>query len=117
MSEKLSLIFVNRSERSGDLSLYLMPPDQTPAKTVVATQSKPVHPRTTIMLTWSQGSRDEGSSTVCWLMFDSDTLQIDFAPGNDSMTAVLDENDQWTIGPTSQIGEIANDHNRNSRRM
>ena len=115
MSETLSLIFVNHSGRSGDLSLYLMPPHQTPSKTVLATQSKLVYSRTTIMLTWSRGSREDGASSVCWLTFNSDTLQIDFAPGITSMTAVLDDNDQWTVGPTSQIAEIVNDHDGDRR--
>lgn len=115
MSEKLSLIFVNRSDRSGDLSIYLTPPDQTPSITSVATRSKPVHPRTTVILTWSRGPRAEAAASVCWLTFDSATLQIDFAPGVTSMTAVLDENDQWTIGPTLQIAEIVNDHDGNRR--
>jgi hypothetical protein len=115
MSEKLSLIFVNHSGRRGDLSIYLTPPEQTPSITSVATQSKPVHPRTTVMLTWSRGSRAEDAASVCWLTFGSATLQIDFAPGITSMTAVLDENDQWTIGPASQIAEIVNDHDRDRR--
>lgn len=112
MAETLTLLFENRSKRSGTMSLYVTPPQETPSRTAVATESQVVHPQTTVLLTWQHRTRDENAQAVCWLIFDSETLQIPYPPGVSSMTAVLDDYGQWNIGPRAANGAIVNDHDR-----